>query len=512
VSYSPILTVLMSAACAATSPTAKKIEPIVSEQKNASPIDAFQVLTAGPEDGNLVKRALESDTDDLRMAGLFVAPRIDQEKFPLADPVAALADHPDFKIRALVASVLPTLRTEENSPIILKVLETLIVDEAAAVRIASLNAVEDMEGDGISLIKAIKRAAADPDGSVKAAAVKVSCKVAVSAGRPDLALPIAMAAVGDRQQPVRLAALRGLGSLKHGALPAFEKIEEAADDPSPEIRAAAMRAMPSVDQSRAWPRCLLGIDDPDSHVIAVAGACLQGVHGKTVDDLLARFRHGNRAIERAMAILLAGADPSAAPALGMAARVGDAESRVMLSYSLWHLSRRSGQGKLVSRWVEKGEWDKAQLKLVLDEVAFFTSVPANLETVGSACAERWGGRLVLVHGGDQLACFDHRLGPTEVGVRAVVTTVAPKKVPKRGPRVPGDNLEVEYQALFSLAASNELGLQVVLLQLLEDAGCRYLPERLPETAACAGPGGRVEVRLAPGSGVIVVKTLQGGNE
>ncbi|MCP4680145.1 MAG: hypothetical protein GY854_32555 [Deltaproteobacteria bacterium] len=465
------------------------------------------MLVAGPGDAELVRQALESDTDDLRMAGLFAVSRIDPDEISLFEPVATLATHSNVAVRVAVASALPALCIEANLDGVLAVLEDLIQDEVVEVRIAALDAAEKMEGNAVPVFGSLRRAATDPHLAVKITAIRVSCAISDAARRPELALPIAMAAIDDLERPVRIAAAMGLGRLRQGALFAFDRLLTAADDPAPEVRAAAMGAMQKVDATRAWPRCLQGIDDPDGRVVAVAGACLRGARGETVDELIARFKRGGKAMERAMAIILAGADPIASVSLSRAARSGDPESRGLLAYSLWHLSRRSGPGMKISRWEEKGIWNRHGVRDILEEVTVFTAEPANLESAHWACAARWGGQLVSVDEGDSLACLEHGLGFAEVGIRTVVTDTqaAEAFVPKTGE--PGSDLTVEYQAIFSLAASNELGLQVAMLQMLEDAGCEYLPDRLPENAACSGPGGEVQVRLIPGTGIAVIKPL-----
>ncbi|MCP4605453.1 MAG: hypothetical protein GY847_33860 [Proteobacteria bacterium] len=493
-------------ACATVSPSSK-VDSRPPPESTPDPIDVFDVLIAGPGEGELVRKALESDEANLRVAGLLAAGRIDPEEVSLLEQVSALADDPNIGVRRMVASVLPTLRTDKNLKRVVSILEQLTRDDIVEVRVASLEAAEQMGSDAFLLLAVILEAAIDPSSIIQAAALRVSCVVANSAQRSDLALPIVLEAMENREIPVRIAATNGLGRLGQGASTAFDRLLAAADDPSPEVRAAAMTAMPRVDPPRAWPRCFSGIDDPDSRVVAVAGACLKGVHGDVVGELITRFKRGGRPMERAMAILLAGADPIAAVALSRAARSGDAESRGLLSYSLWHLSRRSGNGRMVSRWEEAGDWDQVQIRDVLDEVAVFTTRQTDLESAQRACSERWGGRLVEVDSGDEMACFDHSLGFADVGIRMAVTEIPEYDASEHKNSGPGSDLEVEYQALFALQATNELGLQVAVLQLLEDAGCRYLPDRLPEDAACSGPGGEVKVRLIPGSGVVVIKPL-----
>ncbi len=502
-----VFTVMFVSVACATSSSPIPREPPQRQPPISEPLDAFQVLVAGPRDGELVRQALESDADDLKMAGLFAVPRIDPDEVSLFDPVAALATHSNVAMRVAVASVLPALRTEARMDELLAVVGKLIQDEVVEVRIAALDAAERMEGDAVPVFGFLRRAATDPHLAVRITAIRVSCAVSNAARRPELALPIAMAAIDDRQRPVRIAAAVGLGRLRQGALVAFDKLLTAADDPVAEVRAAAMGAMRKVDAARAWPRCLRGIDDPDGRVVAVAGACLRGARGEAVDELIARFQRGGRAVERAMAILLAGADPLASVSLSRAARSGDPESRGLLAYSLWHLSRRSGPGMKVSRWEEQGIWNRHNVREILEEVAVFTAEPANLESAHWACAARWGGQLVVVDEGNSLACLEHRLGSAEVGIRTVVTDARVTEAIVSETGEPGSDLAVEYQAIFSLAASNELGMQVAMLQMLEDAGCEYLPDRLPENAACSGPGGEVQVRLIPGTGIAVIKPL-----
>ncbi len=501
-----VWTAILWAACASAPPPASVNQiasPELTTEPGLAPIEAFQVLVAGPEDGELVRRALESDQDDLRMAGLFAVTRIDQNEYSLLEPVAALAGDPSAGVRSTVASILPALNTDANRSRIVAVLETLLQDHIDGVRLASLDAAGHLGGDAVLLLDVIRGAADDNNPIVKMMAVRVTCVVADEAERPELALPVAMSAIADDDTVVRIAAVKGLGRLRQGAVHAFELLLVAADDPTPEVRAAAMGALSKVDAPRAWARCLRGIDDPDRRVVAGAGACLRGVRGEAVEELLARFRHGDRSIERAMALLLAGADPTAAPVLSLAARSGDAESRSLLAYSLWHMSRRSGSAGYVSRWEEKGDWNRRAIRSVLAEVAGFSAKPAGLLSVQHVCAERWGGQLVPVKDGEELACYDHRVDFADVAIRTVVSETAGGQPSME----PGGDLVVEYQALFVLKATNELGLQVAVLQLLEDAGCQYLPGRLPEDAACTGPGGEVRVRLMPGSGIMVVKPL-----
>ncbi len=500
---------ILFGACASTGSVNEGVSTPVSDfqAQESEVIDVFQVLTAGAGDAASVRQALQSDSPDIRMAGLFALGQLGSTVYLLFDDVLALADDPDAKMRYAVTSLLPAFATTQTLHRIIVTVERLTSDRVAAVRIAALNAARRLGKDALPLMKAIRRAATDPTVEVKAAAVAVSCVIASNAHRPDLALPIAMATIDDRKQPVRVAAVRGIGQLRQGGMIAFDKLLMAADDPSAEVRAAAMAALPKVDPPRAWSRCLVGIDDPDLRVVGVAGACLKGVRGATVGELISRFQEGNVGVERAMAVLLAGAHPSAAAALARAAKGSDMESRARLAYSLWHLSRRSGHMAGTSRWEEQGDWGHPNALATLSELVVFTSNPRNLRTAQAACQDRWGGELMPVENEDELSCFGHHLGLTEVGIRTVVTDILPNK--RKGHRnlEPGSDLKVEYQAIFALHASDELSLQVTVLQQLEDAGCHYIPDRLPEVAACKGRGGKVEVHLVPGRGVIIVKPL-----
>lgn len=478
-----------------------------TREVSAAPLEAFEVLVAGPENVDIVLEALKSDSTELKLSGLFAAGRVNGNKNKLLEFILPLLDDDDAQVRAVGTSVLPFMIHDDNQNVIFRAIDGMTRDRVMSVRLSAMETIEHLEADGLALLPALKRAATDPDPVVKMVAVTIACSVAKMADQPERALPIALVLLSDRNQKVRVAAANGLSKLGIGMGVVFEKLSFAADDPSADVRAASLLAMRSIDAPRAWGKCIAGIDDSDARVVAVAGACLKGVRGEVVTQLIDRFRDSNESIGRAMAILLAGAHPSAAEELNREVHVRRGPSRALMEYSLWHLSRRAGLSKMVSRWNNDGDWNHEQLKGVIREIVGFSSMNASLESVKEACSSRWGGSLVLLEGGEELQCSNHHLLFTHVAVQMVIQDFPSRKTSRYVAYDEENDLSVQYQARFQLQGSDELGLQVAVLQLLEDSGCRYIPDRLPESAACVGPGGNVEVRLIPGAGIELIKPL-----
>lgn len=474
------------------------------------PLEVFELLTKQDLTVSEVEAALASAEPDLRLAGLMVVARLGPGARQLDTRIRALSKDNVSEIRVAVAQIAPALDGRDGNSASLSVLRDLLMDRNEAVRIAALESMRRMGADAAPLLDGLATLAAGDDPLMRAIAIDVACFIGAKAGREGEVMPLAVAGVGDRSVAVRMASMRGLGFLGEYARPQYHLALRGTRDVDSGVKVAALRAISKIDASRAWDRCIQTIDDDNEEVVAVSAACLKGAHGDVVDQLLMRYRMGDKQMSRAMAMLLAAADSSAAPAVASAAKEKQSGKQELLIYSLWHLSRR-GSERNISRWDMEHDESFPQSIGALEKVADFLSRKVDLDDAKRACVEQWNGFMLPVEDDGGYVCFDHELLHIQVAVRLEAKH---RSNPRAGDEMlaamMGDDIEVSFQFMALLESDDGFGLQVAMLQLLEDRGCKYERDRIAEHAACEGDTGRVEVHLVPSVGVIVIKEIDEG--
>ncbi len=502
-------------ACAHAPPTGGQADAAsrpAPEKKEAKPLqeppDVFELLTKTELTVGEVEAALRSDQPDIRLAGLMVVARLGTRARQLDGQIRAMSEDRVTEVRIAVAQLAPALDEKGGNAASVDVLRKLLKDREEAVRIAALESARRMGAEAAPLLDDLETLATGDDPLMRAIAIDVSCFIGSEAGLENEVLPLAVAGAGHRSVAVRMASMRGLGFLEEHARPYYDLALRGTRDVDPGVKVVALRAISKIDATRAWDRCIQTLDDENEEVVAVSGACLKGAEGDVVDQLLMRYRMGDKQMSRAMAMLLAAADSSAAPAVALAAREKPGARQALLTYSLWHLSRRGEAKRNVSRWDMENDESFPQSIRSLEKIAGFLTRKTDVDDAKRACVEQWGGLMLPVEDDEGYVCFNHELRHIQVAVKLEAKQ---KRELDTGDEMlaamMGDDIEVSYQFMALLESNDGFGLQVAMLQLLEDRGCRYRGDRIAERAACEADTGNIEVRLVPTVGVVVMKEI-----
>ena len=197
--------------------------------------------------------------------------------------VGALHDDDD-DVRADAVVSLARSEARLSLPDILR----LVVDPAPSVRLATVQAIRSLGVEREAASHAVGPLLHDRDALVRVSAVATFAEID---GHPAaMASLVELAAVEDAA--VRAAAFREMGTL--GAKAPAEVVLAGLDDPAPAARAAAARALPSVDAAGSLGPLVAAT--ADEHGIVRAAACdgLEAIGEPAVDPLLAALHDPRR--------------------------------------------------------------------------------------------------------------------------------------------------------------------------------------------------------------------------